>query len=72
MNLFLELLSLLVFTNAFISFFPELRANSWAVKLNKLVEIPLAPIREMLPKNMILDPSPMILIMMIQMLKILF
>ena len=72
MDLLLELLSYLVFIDVIISFFPQLRVQSWALMVNRIVEVPLRPIREMLPKNMPLDPSPMILIMLIQMLKLLF
>ena len=72
MDLLLELLSSLIFIYVIMSFFPELREQSWARKFNKVMEIPLNPIRELLPKDMPLDPSPMILIMLIQMLKMLF
>jgi uncharacterized protein YggT (Ycf19 family) len=72
MDFLLELLSLLVFVYVIISFFPELRDQPWARELNKVMEMVLKPIRDILPKDMPLDPSPMILIMLIQMLKMLF
>ena len=50
------------------SYFPQLRQQKWAEMLHKIADAPQKPIREMLPKDMPLDPTPMILIILIQML----
>lgn len=51
-----------------LSYFPQLMAQKWAQTLHKIADAPQRPIREMLPKGLPLDPTPMILIILIQML----
>ncbi len=50
------------------SYFPQIRHQKWAQMIHKIADVPQKPIREMLPKDMPLDPTPMILIILIQLL----
>ena len=65
----LELLSLVVFLDTVLSYFPQVRSQRWAYELHKKVDVLLQPIRQRLPMGMAIDPSPMILIIIIQVLK---
>ena len=67
----LEILSIIVFIDTILSYFPQIRSQKWAFEMHKMVEVLLRPIRQILPRDMALDPSPMILIMVIQILKML-
>ena len=51
-----------------LSYVPQLRAQKWAETLHKIADAPQKPIRDMLPKDLPLDPTPMILIILIQIL----
>ncbi len=50
------------------SYFPDMRRQQWAQVLHKIADAPQKPIREMLPQGLPLDPTPMILIIVIQIL----
>ncbi len=51
-----------------LSYFPQLRSQEWARRLHQIADVPQKPIREMLPQGLPLDPTPMILIVLIQIL----
>lgn len=51
-----------------LSWVPDLRRQPWADKLHQFANIPQQPIRELLPKGMPLDPAPMIVIIICQVL----
>lgn len=51
-----------------LSYIPQARSQDWAQKIHKIADIPQKPIREMLPKDIPFDPSPMIVIILIQIL----
>lgn len=64
----LQLFIYLIILDIILSYIPEARKYSWAQKLHKIADAPQKPIREMLPQNIPLDPSPMIVIILIQLL----
>lgn len=51
-----------------LSYFPQLMSQKWAQTLHKIADAPQKPIRELLPKDLPLDPTPMILIILINIL----
>ena len=51
-----------------VSYVPDMKRQKWAQVLHKIADAPQKPIREMLPQNMPLDPTPMIIIILVQML----
>ncbi len=64
----LQLFIYLLIADVILSYFPDIRRQKWAETLHKIADAPQKPIREMLPKDIPLDPSPMIVIILIQIL----
>lgn len=64
----LQLFIYVIIIDVLMSYFPQVRSQKWAETLHRIADAPQKPIREMLPKHMPLDPTPMILIILIQML----
>ncbi|MCM2350373.1 MAG: YggT family protein [Bacteriovoracaceae bacterium] len=64
----LQIFIYILIIDVILSYFPEVRSQEWARKLHQIADIPQKPIREMLPQNLPLDPTPMILIILIQIL----
>lgn len=67
-HLLLQLFIYILIIDVIMSYFPQVRHQKWAEILHKIADAPQKPIREMLPKDIPLDPTPMILIILIQML----
>lgn len=64
----LQLFIYIIIIDALLSWAPQVRSQKWAEMLHRIAEAPQKPIREMLPSNLPIDPTPMILIILIQML----
>lgn len=64
----LQIFIYVLIIDVILSYFPQLKSQEWARKLHQIADIPQKPIREMLPQGMPLDPTPMILIILIQIL----
>ena len=64
----LQLFIYLLIADVILSYFPDVRRQKWAETLHKIADAPQKPIREMLPKDIPIDPSPMIVIILIQVL----
>ena len=64
----LQLFIYIIIADVILSYFPDVRRQQWAQVLHKIADAPQRPIREMLPKDIPLDPSPMIIIILIQIL----
>lgn len=62
----LQLFVLVIFADAILSYVPEVRRQKWAQVLHKIADVPQKPIREALPQGMPVDPTPMIVIIVIQ------
>lgn len=62
----LQLFIYLLIADIILSYFPDVRRQKWAETLHKIADAPQKPIREMLPQNLPLDPTPMIVIILIQ------
>lgn len=71
-NSLLQLFIYLLIGDIILSYFPDVRSQKWAQTLHKIADVPQKPIREMLPANMPLDPSPMIVIILINILMYIF
>jgi YggT family protein len=66
-----ELLRLYIFViiaDVILSYIPDVRAQKWAQIIKRAADVTQKPIREALPRNMPLDPSPMIVIFIINIL----
>lgn len=64
----LQMFIYVIIVDVLLSWVPDVRRQKWAQTLHKIADAPQKPIREMLPQNMPLDPTPMIIIILIQML----
>ncbi len=64
----LQILIYILIIDIIISYFPDLRSQKWAQSLHEVAEIPQRPIRNLLPRNLPLDPTTMIVIILIQIL----
>lgn len=65
----LQIFTLIIFADVIMSYVPDLQRHEWARTLHKIADVPQKPIREMMPKDLPLDPSPMIVIFLIQILR---
>jgi YggT family protein len=67
-HLLLQLFIYIIIVDVIMSYFPQMRGQKWAQTLHKIADAPQKPIREMMPQNLPIDFSPMIVIILIQML----
>lgn len=64
----LQIFIYIIIADVLMSWFPQIREQNWAQTLHNIAQAPQKPIRDMLPKDLPLDPVPMILIILIQIL----
>ncbi|HXH75792.1 MAG TPA: YggT family protein [Bacteriovoracaceae bacterium] len=64
----LRLFIFVIFIDVVLSYLPDMKRQKWAQVLHKIADAPQKPIREALPQDLPLDPSPMIVIIVINML----
>lgn len=67
-HVLLQLFIYILVIDVILSWVPQARSQKWAQIIHKIADVPQKPIRDMLPKDLPLDPTPMILIILIQML----
>ena len=62
---------LMVLLDAVLSFVPDpkVQRHALVLQLRKIVDIPLRPIRQLLPPNLPFDPSPLIIILILRMVE---
>ena len=65
----LHLFTFIIIFDVILSYAPDLRKHEWANSLHMIADAPQKPIRELMPKDLPLDPSPMIVIFVIQILR---
>jgi uncharacterized protein YggT (Ycf19 family) len=68
LNGLLQILIYLIIIDALLSYFPDVRNQDWFRPVHRFVNSLQKPIRDLLPGHMPFDPSPMILIIIIQIL----
>ncbi len=64
----LQIFIYILIIDVIMSYFPQMKSQKWAQTLHKIADAPQKPIRDLLPRDLPLDPTPMILIILIQML----
>lgn len=64
----LQLLIYIIIADVILNYFPQARGQKWAETLHRIADAPQRPIREMIPRDWPFDPSPMIVIILIQIL----
>jgi uncharacterized protein YggT (Ycf19 family) len=65
----LQLFTLIIFFDVIMSYVPDLQRYEWARTLHKIADAPQKPIRDLMPRDLPLDPSPMIVIFIIQIVR---
>ncbi len=64
----LQIFIYIVIADIILGYIPEVRGKNWAETLHKIADAPQKPIRNMLPKDIPIDPTPMIVIILCQIL----
>jgi len=64
----LNLYVLIIIADVILSYIPDLHRHNWVKIIRKIADVVQKPIREALPENLPLDPTPMITIFLINML----
>jgi YggT family protein len=67
-HILLQIFIYILIFDVIMSYFPDMRRQEWAQVLHKIADAPQKPIRDLLPKGLPIDPTPMILIIGIQIL----
>jgi YggT family protein len=62
----------LVILDAIMSYFPQFQNQQWAKSLKQVADFSLKPIRKLLPKDLPMDFSPLIVIFVLNLVKILW
>lgn len=64
----LNLYIFVIIIDAILSYFPQFRHHEWARQIRKLANFTLDPVRKLLPRDLPLDFSPLVVIIVIQMI----
>lgn len=71
-RLLIDIYILVIIVDAILSFFPQLRFNQIVLTLRKLADFTQKPIRKYLPADVPFDPSPLIVILLLNLIKALW
>ncbi len=64
----LQIFIYVIIADVVLSYLPDLKSQQWAQTLHKIAQAPQRPIRDLFPADLPLDPAPMIVIIVIQIL----
>lgn len=64
----LQIFIYITIADVLLSWVPDMRSQSWAQKLHEIANVPQKPIRDLFPKDIPIDPAPMIVIILCQIL----
>lgn len=64
----LNLYIFIIIADVVMSYVPQMQVYKWARVIHKMADVSQKPIRDLLPRNLPLDPTPMIVIFLIQIL----
>lgn len=68
----LQIIIYITMADVLLSWIPDVRKQPWAQKLHEFANILQKPIRELFPKDIPIDPAPIIIIILCQILMYLF
>lgn len=68
----LQIFIYVIIADVLLSWVPDMRRQPWAQKLHQIADVPQKPIRDLFPRDIPIDPSPMIIIILCQMLMYIF
>lgn len=58
----------IIILDALLSYVPQYQKYEWAKKVKQLADFSLKPVRELLPKGLPMDFSPLVVILLLQIL----
>jgi YggT family protein len=64
-RLLLKLYIFIIIADTILSYLPQLRYQKWAQWIRKAANYTLAPVRKVLPPDLPIDPSPLVVIVLI-------
>lgn len=64
----LQIFIYLIIIDIILSYFPQMLSQKWARELRRVMEIAQKPIRDLFPRDLPLDPAPIVLIIIIEIL----
>ncbi|MBF0361461.1 MAG: YggT family protein [Oligoflexia bacterium] len=64
----IHLYILIIIADAVLSYVPQYRTKQWAQVIRKIADFSLDPIRKLLPKDLPFDVSPLIAIIVLQLI----
>jgi YggT family protein len=64
----LQLLIYLIIVDVILSYVPNVRGQAWAQWIRRVADTVERPVRDLLPRDIPFDPTPMIVIILIQIL----
>jgi YggT family protein len=67
-RLILKLYIFIIILDTILSYLPQFRYQKWAQWIKKAADYSLAPVRKILPPDLPIDPSPLIVIVIITIL----
>ncbi len=62
----------LLIVDAVLSYLPELRKTTWAIKLKQAADVTLNPVRKILPQDLPLDISPFLVVLALELIMVLW
>lgn len=68
----LSLYVLIIILDVVLSYFPRYRYDQWVINIKKMANFSLNPVRRILPPNLSFDFSPLVVILLIFLLKMLW
>ena len=68
----LQIFIYITMADVLLSWVPDVRKQPWAQKLHEFANIPQKPIRDLFPKDIPIEPAPIIVIILCLMLMYLF
>ena len=64
----LQILIYIIIADVVLSYIPNVQHQNWAQMIKKVADVPQKPIRDLLPEDLPLDPAPIAVIMLCQLL----
>ena len=71
-RLLIQLYILVLIVDAILSFFPELRTQPWVQSIRRAAEWTEKPVRKFMPRDLPIDPTPIVVILLLNLVMVLW
>lgn len=71
-RLIIDIYVFVLIADAILSYLPQFNRSEWRHKIKQLSDFTCKPVRKLLPHNLPLDPSPIVVILALNLLKVLW